>query len=378
MKHPEDPASNGGQHGLPELPGFLKLGALREAVGRTHVQRSLWRRRSFWIALLCSAGSIVMFLVALERGRRGTGSAPGRAARYASRSRVGSDNRAGLPVINGVPLYPGLPRDEIRAIDHPVFAPSSASEASLSDEDLVVGVSFNGAARAYPLWILGTREIVNDRYGSDPVCVTFCTLSASAVVFLARVEGRELTFGNEGALYECNLVLYDRRTHSLWYQLRGSAIAGEHAGKRLPTIPTAVVRWADWRRCFPKSAVLVADQRTGRFFRTLTEDRAGHSREGFGPAAPVSRMDARLPLMQKVLGFCCDGRAVCLPGARIDQLPDGGMAIPSTGRSLTVRRRDGMVVVAGPDGAELTAIGAYWFAWHAAFPLTEVITNLAY
>ncbi len=91
---------------------------------------------------------------------------------------------------------------------------------------MVVGVYFGGTARAYPLWVLGSREIVNDRFGNDAVSVTYCPLSASAVVFLSRVGSRSLTFGNEGALYECNLVLYDRQTYSLRYQLRGSAITG--------------------------------------------------------------------------------------------------------------------------------------------------------
>ncbi len=257
-----------------------------------------------------------------------------------------------------------------------MFAPRPAREAPLSDDDLVVGVSLNGEVRAYPLWILASREIVNDRYGSDPVCVTYCTLSASAVVFLARVEGQDLTFGNEGALYECNLVMYDRRTHSLWYQLRATAIAGAYADRRLPTVPAAVVRWGDWRKRFPGSVVLIADRSTGRFFRTLPEERTDHSSTAFGPPAPVSRMDARLPLMQKVLGVCDRGQAVCMPVERMDQIPDADLPLPGTELKLTVRRGNGLVTVSGPHGIELAVVGAYWFAWLAAFPATEVVTNL--
>jgi hypothetical protein len=327
------------------------------------------------MGLLGLTALLVMFLVSLERERRDPDLSPGQAANPTPRSRVGSGDRATLPTFDGVPLYPGLPADEIQPIDHPLFAPRPADHAPLSDGDWVVGVSFNGMARAYPLWILGTREIVNDRFGGDPVCITYCTLSDSAVVFLARVEGQALTFGNEGALYECNLVMYDRCTHSLWYQLRGTAIAGAYENERLSTIPAVVARWTDWRRCFPASEVLVADRRTGRFFRALTENRVGHALEDLGPPAPVSRTDARLPLMQKVLGFHCDGRPVCLPAERVDEAPDGGMAIAGAVLALTVRRRGGLAALVGPDGAELPVIGAYWFAWHAAFPSTEVVTN---
>ena len=101
-----------------------------------------------------------------------------------------------------------------------------------------------------------------------------------------------------------------------------------------------------------------------------------HSWEESGPAAPVSRLDARLPGRQKVLGFCYDGHAICLPAERIDQVPNGGIVIPGTELTLTVRQRDGMAAVAGPNGAEVAAIGAYWFAWHTAFPSTEVVSNI--
>lgn len=132
--------------------------------------------------------------------------------------------------IDGVPLHPGRKRDEIEAIDQPLFASSAPNTAALSDDDWVIGVHRDGTARAYPLWILARREIVNDRFKAEPVCITYCPISGSALVFSSRVNGQPVTFGNEGALYEANLLLYDRESNSLWYQLRGLAIAGPARG----------------------------------------------------------------------------------------------------------------------------------------------------
>jgi hypothetical protein len=57
-------------------------------------------------------------------------------------------------------------------------------------------------------------------------CVTYCPLSASALPFHSRLDGKCLTFENHGDLYECNLVMYDRGTDSLWYQLGGMGLYG--------------------------------------------------------------------------------------------------------------------------------------------------------
>jgi len=277
-----------------------------------------------------------------------------------------------IQVIDGVALHPGRRRDELLPIDHPIFG--SGETNRLLDEDLVVGLYFDGTARAYPLWILGSREIVNDRFGNDAVCVSYCPLSASAVVFLSRVGDRSLTFGNEGALYECNLVLYDRQTYSLWYQLRGSAIAGDYKNARLTIVPAVVARWADWRARYPGSTILVGDQQSGRFFRTR-DAAAPALRDPEGPVAPVSRMDPRLAPTQRVVGFHYQGRDLCLPMAVADQLSDARVAIAGIQGAFAVQQAGGILDVVGPDGSALTITGAYWFAWYAAFSAGDLITN---
>jgi hypothetical protein len=279
-----------------------------------------------------------------------------------------------IQAIDGVALHPGRRRDQILPIDHPMFGSGGTDGTDLLGEDLVVGVYFGGTARAYPLWVLGSREIVNDRFGNDAVCVTYCPLSASAVVFLSRVGSRSLTFGNEGSLYECNLVLYDRQTQSLWYQLRGSAITGDYKNARLPIIPAVVARWADWRKRYLDSTILVGDQQGGRFFKTR-DPAAPELRDAAGPMAPVSRMDPRLAPMDRVLGFRYQGRDLCFPMAAVDPLSDGRVAMAGIPGTLDVRLASGILEVIGPDGSALTTIGAYWFAWHAAFPAGDVITN---
>jgi hypothetical protein len=64
-----------------------------------------------------------------------------------------------------------LPLDGILPIYEPEFA--SAAESRLLDEELVMGVALSGEAKAYPISVLRSREMVNDELGGIPILVTW-------------------------------------------------------------------------------------------------------------------------------------------------------------------------------------------------------------
>ena len=66
-----------------------------------------------------------------------------------------------------------LPRDAIRAILDPRFISAEAAESQMRDGELVIGVSINGDAGAYPIDMLSVHEIVNDVVGGEPIAVTW-------------------------------------------------------------------------------------------------------------------------------------------------------------------------------------------------------------
>ncbi len=66
-----------------------------------------------------------------------------------------------------------LPRDAIPAIDNPEFySPEEAGEFYAPDE-LIIGVEFEGDARAYSVPFLSGHEIVNDTVGDHKIAVTW-------------------------------------------------------------------------------------------------------------------------------------------------------------------------------------------------------------
>ncbi len=64
-----------------------------------------------------------------------------------------------------------IPWDGILPIYKPEFAP--ASEAPLVDDELIIGVAWDGEAKAYPISVLRSREMVNDELAGIPTLVTW-------------------------------------------------------------------------------------------------------------------------------------------------------------------------------------------------------------
>lgn len=163
----------------------------------------------------------------------------------------------------------GPPRDGIPALNHPAFTSAVDANRILGPNDIVLGVEFPGAARAYPVRILNWHEVVNDDVGEQPVLISWCPLCGSGLVYDPRVNGRRLTFGVSGRLYKRNLLLYDHETDSLWSQLAGKAVTGPLAGTSLRLLPVTVTPWARWKKDYP--ATLALSFQTG-FQRDYSRD----------------------------------------------------------------------------------------------------------
>ncbi len=66
-----------------------------------------------------------------------------------------------------------LPRDGIPAIDNPQFLSADEANSFYDPDELIIGVEFNGDARAYSVPFLSNHEIVNDTVGGVKIAVTW-------------------------------------------------------------------------------------------------------------------------------------------------------------------------------------------------------------
>jgi hypothetical protein len=195
----------------------------------------------------------------------------------------------------------GPPKDGIPSIDSPKFQSVKKADEILHDSEFVLGLNINGDIRAYPLQILVWHEIVNDMVGGKPVAVTYCPLCFTNQVFNRTLsDGNVVEFGTSGKLYNSNLVMYDRKSNSLWSQALGEGIVGDYSGLKLEKIPFDIAYWKEWKELYPESKVLSRD--TGSV-RPYGADPYGDYYTNDLILFPVANDDKRLGLKEIVIGL---------------------------------------------------------------------------
>jgi hypothetical protein len=205
----------------------------------------------------------------------------------------------------------GPPKDGIPSIDNPSFVSVGSARAWVEPQEPVIALEHGGEAKAYPLKILTHHEIVNDRIGGTPVAVTFCPLCYSALVFERVLQGEPVEFGVSGMLRKSDMVMYDRRTETLWQQFTGKAIVGDLTGTVLTQIPAQIVAFRQFAEAYPGGEVLSKNTGHGRNY-----DRnpyAGYDDVDSRPFAYAGEVDDRLPPKEKVVTVSLDGTHVAYP-----------------------------------------------------------------
>lgn len=270
-------------------------------------------------------------------------------------------------------LSGGPPPDGIAPIDHPKFIAVAAASKFLGDDEIGLALDYNGAHRFYPFQILVWHEIVNDTINGQRVLVTYCPLCRSGAVFDPVVNGERVEFGTSGKLWNSNLVMYDRKTKSLWPQVLGEAVVGEMTGAKLPILPSDIVHFGAWKKTFPTGEVLSRDTGAVRGYGT---DPYGNYYTSPGTYFPLTHTDNRLGEKELVLGIVIGGKAKAYSPAAIKRA--GEITDQFAGQTIVAKYDAGLEAVRlfekKPDGTleRLNPVTAYWFSWAAAHPDTEL------
>jgi hypothetical protein len=210
-------------------------------------------------------------------------------------------------------------RDAIPPIETPRYENVEAADQWLRPDDIVVGYVDGNEALAYPTRILNYHEIINEIVNDIPVLISYCPLCNSGIVYDRRLDGQVLEFGNTSALFNSDLVMYDKQTFSYWFQVGGDAIVGDLTGQRLEVLPTRFMRWEEWRQAYPASQILSRD--TG-FSRPYDRDPFGGLPQSLNQGRfpfPVSEdaLDPALPAGEKVIGVVINEDARAYPLANL-------------------------------------------------------------
>lgn len=253
-------------------------------------------------------------------------------------------------------LSGGPPRDGIPSIDDPQFVTPEEAEEWLAGNEPVIAVDLNGDARAYPLQILTWHEIVNDTVGDVPLIVTFCPLCNSAIVFERTLDGEPVEFGTSGLLRNSDLVMYDRKTETLWQQFTGKGLIGDKAGEQLTFLPSAIISFDNFREAHPDGMILSQETGFGRSYGR--NPYAGYDTIGSNPFLFDGELDERLPAVARVVTVSLpNGINVAYP---LDVLIDEGVINDAQGeQNLVVFHVGGTASALGaPVIADAEDVGA--------------------
>lgn len=149
------------------------------------------------------------------------------------------------------------------AADHMFYQPNSVLMQPVmpqqSDSNfLVLGITYAGEARAYPIRYLGYHHQVKDSIGGKPVLITYCTVCRTGRVYEPLIKGKAAAFRLVG-MDHFNAMLEDENTGSWWRQVNGEAIAGPLKGERLPEFFSWQTSLAQWLRYHPQTLLMQED-----------------------------------------------------------------------------------------------------------------------
>ncbi len=264
-------------------------------------------------------------------------------------------------------VFQGCPRrDCIPSIDQPEFL-KTADVSYLDGDDVVLSLTHENITRAYPTRILDRHEIVNDTFGETPVAVTYCPLCGSGLAFVRMLDGEEIQIGVSGLLHNNDLIMYDRKTKSLWQQITGHAIAGPKRGSTLHSLPVTMSMWADWKTANPEAEVLALPSVEQQYVKKTYGDYDSSDRLLF----PVAKQDARLHLKKVIYGVEVGELSLAVEDEWLKE--KGSWEHDINGKSLRLDVDDAGGVTGSLEGAPVSVHRMYWFAWYSFHPDTILV-----
>lgn len=300
-------------------------------------------------------------------------------------------NLAGL-TIPKEQIHTLLPRDAIPALTDPKTEPADKADW-LPDDARVVEIVVGDDVLGVPLRVLDWHEVVNTTVGGEPVAATYCPLCDSATVFSRRVTPHPpkaaddaaadgsaskpspasapvvLEFGVSGALYNSNVLMYDKKDKGLWSQLGMHAVSGPLAGTVLEMLPIEVVSFAAFKKAHPAAKIVSKDTGHSRDYSRSPYESYFKDEKLMVPVAAVGDV-----LPRKTLGVGIavgEGDAAQAWFVPVDAIGDG-RSIPTPAGKVVLSKSDaGIAVTQVPKGVRTAQ--TFYYSWSAFYPKTSVV-----
>lgn len=150
-------------------------------------------------------------------------------------------------------------------------------ENKVSLDRVILGVTHQGMAKAYPLKYLIYHHQVLDQVGDKELMITYCSVCRTGRVYIPEVKGMHENFRLVG-MDHYNAMFEDQRTGSWWRQSNGMAITGPLKGEMLAEYPSQQMSLGKWLELYPESLIMQEDLTFKSKFDSLARFENGKSK----------------------------------------------------------------------------------------------------
>lgn len=147
----------------------------------------------------------------------------------------------------------------------------------LNDSSVVIGVEYNGQAKAYPIRYILYHHQVQDTVGGKPMIITYCNVCRTGRVFEPTVRNHHEKFRLVG-MDHFNAMFEDESTGSWWRQVTGEAVAGPLKGEVLSEVPSSQLTLKKWFELYPVAMVMQIDENSRDNYDSLGRFEKGKSK----------------------------------------------------------------------------------------------------
>lgn len=127
-----------------------------------------------------------------------------------------------------------------------------AGAAAAENAGSVLGLSFHGNHRAYPLSLFSDPRVINDEIRQQEIAVFHDGELGISSAWFRLILGEPIEFSGD---VSGGGVVEDLTTITRWDMVSGKAVGGNLAGMELVPIPLARTSWAEWFAAHPDTTV---------------------------------------------------------------------------------------------------------------------------
>ena len=153
----------------------------------------------------------------------------------------------------------------------------NATENKVPKDRVIIGVSIDQEAKAYPISYIGYHHQIPDTLAGKSIMITYCTVCRTARVFEPDVDGKPERFRLVG-MDHYNAMFEDQTTKSWWRQENGEAIAGKLKGHFLKEINSQQASLDTWLMMHPSSLIMQEDPKSVESYDSLAKFELGKSK----------------------------------------------------------------------------------------------------